>query len=72
MLLLAGIQAFCGLVFGVDILIELLQDFLSDDRRGKHGFVHLASESDATVLLFAGYFMSSREAARLREVAKIN
>ena len=58
---LAGIQVFCGTVFGMDIVYESHLELINNAKISAVETVHLVVEAIAVCLLFFGYRLAYRE-----------
>jgi DNA-binding CsgD family transcriptional regulator len=64
--IVALIQFFCALAFGIDIAVELHNDLLDDAPLSGWQIVHLAAETLAVGLLLVGSVLSHRELRALQ------
>ena len=67
LLTLAGIQAFCGTVFGLDMIYETALETFNSTGISAVEAVHLVAETIAVGLLFFGYWLAHRELNLLRD-----
>ena len=58
---LAGIQVFCGTVFGIDIVYESHLELFNEAKISAIEAIHLIVETIAVCLLFFGYRLAYRE-----------
>ena len=63
---MAWIQAFCGIVFAIDIFYETHIELLAPAGISTIEAVHVSVEAAAVIGLFYGYFLANRQLKRLR------